>query len=147
MSLVSRLATGLLLAYARHVPYHRGKTRLSRRLRGIFGVELQGETVERRDGLWWCLDRGDYICQDLYWSSANDRAELSWALRSMQPGGVMLDMGANYGYYSVTLASRWRQQCTIHAFEPNPVTSMVATSRPGTAAAGVTHDRVARPSI
>jgi len=118
-SLMSRLATVVLLWYARRVPYHRGKTRLSRHLRGIFGVALQGETVERRDGLWWCLDRADYICQDLYWSSANDRAELQYALRSMPAGGVMLDVGANYGYYCIALAARLRQHCTIHAFEPN----------------------------
>jgi len=34
---------------------------------------------------------------------------------------VMLDVGANYGYYCVTIASRLRQNCTIHAFEPNGV--------------------------
>jgi len=121
MELVSRLATCLLLWYARYVPYHRGKTRLSGYLRGIFGIELQDEVVERREGLWWCLDRGDYISQDLYWSSANDRAEVRHALRSIPPGGVMLDVGANYGYYCVTIASRLRQDCTIYAFEPNGV--------------------------
>lgn len=47
-SLVSSLATYLLLWYARYVPCHKGKTRLSRYLRGIFDVELRGETVERR---------------------------------------------------------------------------------------------------
>jgi FkbM family methyltransferase len=120
-SLASRVATSVLLWYARHVPYHKGKTRLSAHLRRVFGVALQGETVERRDGLWWCLDRGDYICQDLYWSSANDRAEMRHALRSIRAGGVMLDVGANYGYYCITIASRLRQNCTIHAFEPNGV--------------------------
>jgi FkbM family methyltransferase len=76
--------------------------------------------IERRGGLRWCLDRGDLISQDLYWSSANDRAETE-QLRSMPPGGVMLDVGANYGYYCITIASRLRQNCTIHAFEPNGV--------------------------
>lgn len=42
-SLVTRLATNLLLGYARYVPYHRGKTRLSSYLRGVIGVELRGE--------------------------------------------------------------------------------------------------------
>lgn len=116
-----RLATHALLWYARRIPYHRGKTRLSRYLREIFGVELIGETVERRDGLWWSLDRGDYISQDLYWSGANDRAELRHALRVMPRGGVMLDIGANFGSYGITIAARLRQQCTIHAFEPHPV--------------------------
>lgn len=116
-----RLTTSLLLWYARHVPYHRGKTRLSRYLRDLFGVELTGETVERRDGLWWSLDRGDYMSQDLYWSGANDRAELRHALRVMPPGGVMLDVGANFGSYCITIAARWHGQGTIHAFEPHPL--------------------------
>jgi len=120
-SSVSRIATRVLLWYARHVPHHKGKQRLSDYLRGVFGVELEGETVERRGGFWWCLDPGDYICQDVYWSGAKDRAEIREALRSMRRGSVMLDVGANFGYYSVVIAARFGQQCTIHAFEPNPL--------------------------
>jgi hypothetical protein len=52
---------------------------------------------------------GDYTSQDLYWSSANDRAEIGHALRSMPAGGVMLDIGANFGQDSVTIACRLRQ--------------------------------------
>ena len=74
--MTSRLATRVLLWYARHVLYHRGKTRLSAFLRHVFAVELTGESVEQRDGLWWSFDRADYMSQDLYWSGANDRAEL-----------------------------------------------------------------------
>jgi FkbM family methyltransferase len=120
--IMNRLATQALLWYARHIPYHRGKTRLSGYLRAAFGVHLDGETVERRDGLWWCFDRADYMCQDLYWSGSNDRAELREALRAMPPGGVMLDVGANFGFYSIAIAARLRQHCLIHAFEPNPAT-------------------------
>jgi FkbM family methyltransferase len=115
-----RLATHLLLWYARYVPYHRGKTRLSRYLRDVFGVALVGETVERRDGLWWTLDRGDYTSQDLYWSGANDRAELQHVLRLLPRGGVMVDVGANFGSYCITVAARLRGHCAIHAFEPHP---------------------------
>jgi FkbM family methyltransferase len=118
---VGRIATEMLLWYARHLPYHRGKTRLSGYLRRAFGVELHGEVVERRDGLCWCLDRWDSTCQDLYWSSATDRAEIRHALGWMPAGGVMFDIGASYGSYCLTIASRLRQNCTIHAFEPNGV--------------------------
>lgn len=118
---VRRVATHLLLWYARHLPYHRGKTRLSRHLRRVFGVHVEGEAVERRDGLWWSLDRGDYMSQDLYWSGANDRAELRHALRVLPRDGVMFDVGANFGSYCVTMAARLQQQCVIHAFEPHPI--------------------------
>ena len=120
--IMNRLAEQALLWYARHIPYHRGKTRISSYLRAAFGVHLHGETVERRDGLWWCFDRADYMCQDLYWSGSNDRAELRQALRAMPPGGVMLDVGANFGFYSIAIAARLRQDCVVHAFEPNPAT-------------------------
>ena len=116
------LVTRALLWYARRVPYHRGKTRLSSYLRTAFGVQLDGESVELRDGLLWSLDRGDYMSQDLYWSGANDRAELRHALKAMPPGGVMLDVGANFGFYSISIAARLRQACVVHAFEPNPAT-------------------------
>jgi FkbM family methyltransferase len=118
-SLASRLVTALMLWYARHVPYHRGKTRASGWLRRRFGVAIEGVVVERREGLQWCFDRGDDMCQDLYWSGAQDRAEIAEALRALPPGGVMLDVGANFGYYAITLAARRRQECTIHAFEPS----------------------------
>lgn len=117
---ISRVATNVLLWYARRVPYHRGKQRLSDYLRELFGVRLEGEVVEQRGGLWWALDRGDYICQDLYWASAKDMAEIRQALGALPVGGVMLDVGANFGYYSIVIAARLRQNCTIHAFEPNP---------------------------
>jgi hypothetical protein len=97
---MSRLATTVLHWYARHVPYHRGKTRISRYLRTAFGVRLDGESVERRDGLMWCFDRTDYMSQDLYWSGSYDRAELRQALRAMPAGGVMLDIGANFGFFA-----------------------------------------------
>jgi FkbM family methyltransferase len=119
-SFVSRLATASLLWYARHVPYHRGKTRASGWLRRRFGVAVEGVVVEHREGLQWSLDRGDYTCQELYWSGALDRAEIEAALRALPPGGVMLDVGANFGYYTITLAARRLQDCTVHAFEPSP---------------------------
>ena len=115
-------AQALLLWYARNVPYHRGKQRLSQRLRRIFQVSLEGEYVERRGGLWWSIDPGDYVQQDLFWSSAKDAAEIREAVRAMPRGGVMFDLGANFGYYAITIATALEGDCCIYAFEPNPPT-------------------------
>jgi tRNA G37 N-methylase Trm5 len=115
-------AQAILLWYARNVPYHRGKQRLSGRLRKIFQVSLEGEYVERRAGLWWAIDPGDYIQQDLFWSSAKDAAEVREALDSMRKGGVMFDLGANFGYYAITIATALEGDCRVYAFEPNPPT-------------------------
>jgi FkbM family methyltransferase len=116
------VAQAMLLWYARNVPYHRGKQRLSERLRKIFQVSLEGEYIERRGGLWWAIDPGDYIQQDLFWSSAKDAAEIREALGSMRKGGVMFDLGASFGYYAITIATAFEGDCLVYAFEPNPPT-------------------------
>ena len=112
----------VLLWYARNVPYHRGKQRLSQWLREVFKVSLEGEYVERRGGLWWAMNPGDYIHQDLFWSSAKDAAEIRESLRSMPMGGVMFDLGANFGYYAIKVATELHGDCHVYAFEPNPLT-------------------------
>jgi FkbM family methyltransferase len=115
-------AQAILLWYARNVPYHRGKQRLSERMRRIFDVSLEGEYIERRGGLLWAINPGDYIQQDLFWSSAKDAADIREALRCMPKGGVMFDLGANFGFYAITIATALRGDCRIYAFEPNPPT-------------------------
>jgi FkbM family methyltransferase len=111
-----------LLWYARNVPHHRGKQRLSDYLRRIFKVSLQGEYVERRGGLTWAMDPGDYTQEDVFWSGAKDRAEIGELLRNMPKGGVMFDLGASFGYYSITIAAALDGDCRVYAFEPNPPT-------------------------
>jgi tRNA G37 N-methylase Trm5 len=119
---VRAIVQAALLWYARNLPYHRGKQRFSQWLRGRFHVSLEGEYVERRTDLWWALDPGDYIQQDVFWASAKDSADIRAALRSMPRGGVMFDLGANFGYYAITIAVRLKGDCRIYAFEPNPPT-------------------------
>ncbi len=121
--LMRAFALTILLWYARHLPYHRGKQRLSERLRRIFRISLAGEYVERRGGLWWAIDAGDEAQEDLFWSSAKDVADIREALLSMPvKGGVMFDLGANFGYYAIVIATKLRGNCRIYAFEPNPPT-------------------------
>jgi FkbM family methyltransferase len=112
----------LLLWYARHVPYHPYKQQISKRLRQIVQISLKGEFVEMRGGLRWAMDAGDYTQQDLFWSGAKDTGEIREALHCVPKGGVMFDLGANFGYYSITIASALQGDCQIYAFEPNPST-------------------------
>jgi FkbM family methyltransferase len=112
----------MLLWYARHVPHHPYKQQILKRLRQIFNISLTGEYVETRGGLRWAMDAADYTQQDLFWSGAKDAAEIREALRCMPKGGVMFDLGANFGYYAITIASALQGDCRIYAFEPNPST-------------------------
>ncbi len=123
---MSRRASALLF-YADAVPWHRGKQRLMEYLRHWLRVSLEGEHVVRRAGLWWSLDPSDYVCQDLFWAGAKDVAQLRALLHAMPSGGVMLDLGANFGYYALMAAHARAQRCEIHAFEPNPAAFMRLT--------------------
>jgi FkbM family methyltransferase len=120
--MLRRAIQSILLWYARHVPYHPYKQQISKRLRQIFHISLTGEWVETRGGLRWAMDAGDYTQQDLFWSGAKDATEIHEALRHMPKGGVMFDLGANFGYYAITIASALQGDCQIYAFEPNPST-------------------------
>ncbi|HLK17303.1 MAG TPA: FkbM family methyltransferase [Bryobacteraceae bacterium] len=68
------------------------------------------------------MNAADYTQQDLFWSGAKDVSEIDEAIRCLPMGGVMFDLGANFGYYAITLASRLHGACLIYALEPNPST-------------------------
>lgn len=40
----------------------------------------------------------------------------------MPKGGVMFELGANFGYYAITIATALDGDRRIYAFEPNPST-------------------------
>ncbi len=110
----------LLLFYGAYVPYHPGKEwlldRLLRRLRPTADQDF--DVV--RGGLRWRLNPADYVQKDLFWLGRKDYYDVYHLQRRLRPGCVFLDIGANFGFYSVVLAAGLRKQCTVHAFEPNP---------------------------
>ena len=110
----------LLLFYGSRVPYHRGKGSIVERLSGLFNVDQEFDI--ERNGLHWRLNPADYVQMDVFWLGRKDYYDLYHLERMLHPGDVFLDVGANFGYYSIVLASRLNKQCTVHAFEPNPPT-------------------------
>jgi FkbM family methyltransferase len=112
----------LLLFYGSRVPYHRGKGWLHGRLLRFFNLHEDEEFDVVRQGLRWRLNPADFVQADVFWLGRKDYYDLSHLERILQPGHVFLDVGANFGYYSVVLASRLNKKCVIHAFEPNPPT-------------------------
>jgi len=101
------------------MPAHRGKWLVVESLRKVFGLNLKGEFLVSRQGLWWTLDPGDPVHSQLFWFGAYDNWELFHILRLLNEGSVIFDVGANLGQYAVTLGAR-RRDARIYAFEPNP---------------------------
>jgi FkbM family methyltransferase len=115
--LFADVTTEVLLAYGCRMPNHLGKWWIHSRIRDLFKIKPSGERRVVRSGKIWFLDPADYVQADLFWFGVKDTWELHHIRRILRPGGVFLDLGANFGFYSIILASEL--QLTAWAFEPH----------------------------
>jgi FkbM family methyltransferase len=80
------------------------------------------ECEEERNGLRWVLNPSDYAHEDIFWLGELNRYEIYHILRLVPPDAVIFDIGANIGYYSLTLAHQLGSRASFYSFEPNPPT-------------------------
>ena len=111
-----------LLFYGCRFPNHRGKWWVHAQLRRLLGAVINEEVDVVRKGLRWSLKPSDYTQSELFWLGSRDRWDTYHAKRILKPGSVIFDIGANFGYYSIMLASHLKGECEIYSFEPNPNT-------------------------
>ncbi len=97
---------------------HRGKWRIHPLLRFVLGASSDCDLEVTRQGLRWCLNPSDFVQSQLYWIADYESWDVHQISRWLQPGAVVFDVGANFGYYSVTLASEMRGKGRVFAFEP-----------------------------
>ncbi|HEU5291859.1 MAG TPA: FkbM family methyltransferase, partial [Cyclobacteriaceae bacterium] len=75
-----------------------------------------------RDNTHFNIDRSDYVQWRLFYG-VRDNA-LAEAKKHLRSGGIVLDIGANFGAFSLRLATYIAENnikdVQIHAFEPNP---------------------------
>jgi FkbM family methyltransferase len=109
-----------LLFYGTRLPDHPRKWWFHDRLRQWLGVVIDRDIEVVRDGLQWSLNPADYGHNSLFWLGVKDTWDLHHLQRLVQPDDVILDGGANYGYYAATLAVVLDRRCQIQALEPNP---------------------------
>ena len=57
---------------------------------------------------------------DIFWLGVKDHWDVWHLKRMLGPDSVLLDVGANLGYYAIHLASRLGPACRVWAFEPFP---------------------------
>ncbi len=116
MSLLERS----LLSYGTRFPDHPRKWWLHSHLRQWLGVAIARDVEVVRDGLRWSLNPADYGHNSLFWLGTKDTWDIHQLQGCVRPDDVILDVGANFGYYSVTLAAGLDRRCRVHALEPNP---------------------------
>jgi FkbM family methyltransferase len=115
-------ASRALLAYGSRLPNHWGKWRVHHLLRQWLVPPLDGEMEVTRGGLRLRLNPADHVHNDVFWLGAKDTWEVELGRRLLPEGGVFLDIGSNFGWYSLTLAREVGPGGQVHAFEPHPPT-------------------------
>ncbi len=73
----------------------------------------------RRHGLKWELNPHDFVDRDLFLHGHKEPEDFELVRRLVKPGDVILDVGANFGFYTVCLAKELGPLSKVHAFEPN----------------------------
>lgn len=97
---------------------HRGKSRIHSFLRSALHATYDGDLEVKRRGLRWLLNPSDFVQMHLYWTGEYEPWDLHELSRWVSEGSVVLDIGANFGYYSLCLASAMNGKGRIYAFEP-----------------------------
>jgi FkbM family methyltransferase len=101
---------------------HRGKWRVHEFLRSALGANADCNLEVKRRGLLWRLNPSDFVQTHLYWTGEYEPWDLLQLSRWVHPGAVVFDIGANFGYYSISLASAMQRAGHIFAFEPCKMT-------------------------
>jgi FkbM family methyltransferase len=102
--------------------HHRGQWWVHRHLRRLLGADIDAECHVVRNGRRFVLNPGDFVQRDFFWFGEQDRMEPRVLARLLTSGSVLFDVGANFGYYAITLADALGQDCRVFAFEPFPST-------------------------
>jgi FkbM family methyltransferase len=91
-------------------------------LRRICRVTIDRDIEVVRNRLRWLLNPADFEHGGLFWLGSKDPWDLYHLRRLLGPGSVFFDIGANFGYYAVAVATALDGRCRVYAFEPNPKT-------------------------
>src|ERR1017187_1796412 len=101
---------------------HRGQWRIHGLLRRLLKANVDCEFEVERAGLRWLLNPSDYVERELFWLGDRERWGIYHVKSRLPAGAVVCDVGANFGYYSLTLAAFLKRDARFFAFEPNPAT-------------------------
>src|ERR1700751_5703925 len=108
----------MLEFYGTRLP-HRGKWKIHAFLRSLLHLDHDGDLEVQRQGLLWTLNPADFAQTHLYWTNEYEPWDLFHLSKWVHPGSVILDVGANFGYYSLKLASALMGEGRVFAFEPS----------------------------
>lgn len=111
-----------VLLYGVRVPYHRGKWRVIDGVLHAFRLDHaeKGTMVEaERQGFRFAFDLSRFMDRTLYYHGGFESYDIRAARPLVRPGAVVLDVGANIGWWTLHL-QRWAgPRGRVLAFEPD----------------------------
>jgi len=110
----------LLVAYS-HLPHHPGKGLIYDRLMPLVECSWEAPRIRTRYDVRFECDLTDKVTREIYYAGF-DRKDCRILKRLVKPGAVILDVGANVGYFSLLCAKWILGRGAVHAFEPFPKT-------------------------
>lgn len=111
----------LLVAYS-YLPHHPGKGAVYNRLLPLVKRAWQEPRLHTQFGVRFECDLNDKVTRLIYYTGFN-RKDCRIVRRLIRSGDVVIDVGANVGFYAL-LAAKWmRGRGEVHAFEPFPETA------------------------
>jgi FkbM family methyltransferase len=111
------VTTHLIRPFLRWLPFQFGKGKLAHYL--LQPAEIPTMDVCTKSGV-VIRTAQDKVYRDIYLYGEYEHNLTSHIKKIVKPGFVCLDIGANFGYYSVLLAKLTRAKMAVHAFEPVP---------------------------
>ena len=78
-----------------------------------------GYKVQRYQGLLWLLNYRNFVDRQVGVFGGFEQAQVSYLLSQMSKADAFIDIGANFGLYTLQIAKSGRAS-EIHAFEPDP---------------------------
>jgi FkbM family methyltransferase len=90
-----------------------------------WGVQTSSITVEDGEAFFRAENGVEFVyvrgfgLRHLEFNGTNDRLELEFISHNFEPAGVFLDVGANFGYYGLSVA-KTHPTATVYCFEPGP---------------------------
>lgn len=108
-----------LVWYLDSCPAHRGKWRVVQAVVRGSGLDRAGQSLvtARRGGCDFRLDLSSHIDRKIFYQGGHEGWDTRFVESLVPPGGVVVDVGANIGWYSMVAARRCGAEGRVFSFE------------------------------
>ncbi|HMR92392.1 MAG TPA: FkbM family methyltransferase [Chitinophagaceae bacterium] len=115
-----KLLYQIINAYTRRFPFPARGSSLLWPLLKRTGLYQSRFTKKIFNGLLMQVCPAEHIQRQILWHGIYEKEASHFARSLLRPGDVMIDIGANTGYYTLIAAAAVKQQGRVIAFEPVP---------------------------